>query len=194
MTGPLIGLVGRKRSGKDTAAARLIERGFVRYAFADPLRALMLELNPCLPPVSYPGDLAPLQPVRLATYVEALGWERAKENPEVRRLLQAHGDAARRLIGEGVWREPVMRRIGWEPAPVVVTDVRYPDEAEAIREIGGILVRIVRPGRDDGDRHPSEIGLDEWPCDVDIVNAGTVADLHTAIDDMLSSWFPDHTL
>lgn len=42
-----IGIVGRKRSGKDTAAAALVEKlGYVRHGFADPLKDAALALNP----------------------------------------------------------------------------------------------------------------------------------------------------
>ena len=81
MTRPLIGLVGKKRAGKDTVAATLVEGfGFVRYAFADPLKAASLAADPLVP--IWGGHH------RLSVVVRVLGWERAKENPEVRRFLQ----------------------------------------------------------------------------------------------------------
>ncbi len=47
MASHLIGISGRKRSGKDTLASRLIsEHGFTRVAFADPLKATMPALGP----------------------------------------------------------------------------------------------------------------------------------------------------
>ena len=182
---PLVGLVGRKRVGKDTVAGRLVHgHRFVRVAFADPLRAALLDLDPILPPTSYPGNLASIQPIRLRRYVEALGWEQAKAHPEVRALLQRLGVAMREHADPEVWIKRAMAGAScWEHRPVVITDVRFENETEAILDAGGALVRVTRPGRpDDGDEHVSETELDDWPCDFEVVNGGTLAELYEAVD------------
>ena len=47
MATAILGLVGRKQSGKDTFAQRLVEEhGYTRLAFADPLKAVALAANP----------------------------------------------------------------------------------------------------------------------------------------------------
>lgn len=173
----LIGLVGKKRAGKDSFASRLTSaHGFVRYAFADPLKALMLDLDPFI-------DAEHIRPgVRLSEVVGEIGWEQAKEIPEVRRLLQAHGDAARRHIGEDVWLSATMEAVLREPRPVVVTDVRYPNEASAIEAQGGTLVRIVRPGRQDNDNHITETALDGWRTAFVVLNSGTLDELYRHAD------------
>jgi hypothetical protein len=48
--------------------------------------------------------------------------------------------------------------------------MRFPNEAEAIRDAGGVLVRITRPGVASPVRHASEGGLDGWRFDLDLVN------------------------
>lgn len=188
---PLVGLVGRKRAGKDTVAGRLIHaHGFVRVAFADPIRAVLLDLDPILPPTSYPGHLASIQPIRLRRYVEALGWEKAKEHPEVRRLLQTLGtEGLRTHVDPDIWLRAGMARAScWEHRPVVITDVRFENEAEAILRVGGALVRVTRPGRpSDGDEHVSETELDDWPCDAEVVNSGTLGELFEAVDKVVST-------
>src|SRR5690606_2925967 len=80
-----------------------------------------------------------LMPLRLTQVVGNLGWERAKDVPEVRRTLQRLGVAIREL-DTGFWLHAAARTI--EAAlgggrPVVVTDVRFPNEAEYIRRKGG---------------------------------------------------------
>lgn len=44
----------------------------------------------------------------------------------------------------------------------IITDVRFPSEADAIREHGGVLIRV---NRNTGyiDNHPSETSLDNYP-------------------------------
>lgn len=175
MTRPLIGLIGKKRAGKDSVAATLVgEFGFVRYAFADPLKATMLALDPYL--AEWEGH-----PVRLSTLIEEHGWERVKdEYPEARRLLQAHGVAIRDHVDVDVWLRATMRRVEAETRPVVVTDVRFPNEADAIEAAGGVLVRIHRAAVTSSDTHPSETALDGRRCTFHIDNGGSLADLRAA--------------
>lgn len=176
----LIGLMGKKRSGKDTFAGALTrEHGFTRYAFADPLKAALLELNPVLE-----GDPADSPCVRLADWVNCYGWEIAKDtHPEVRRLLQAMGHGIREHVDLDVWVRATTTKVWNAPGDSVVTDVRYLNEAETVRniDVGGVLVRIVRPSSgDSGDTHPSENVLDTYPADYTIYNDGSVEDLERA--------------
>lgn len=43
----------------------------------------------------------------------------------------------------------------------IITDVRFPNEAQAIKDRGGVLIRVNRPGIPVGE-HPSEIALDDY--------------------------------
>jgi len=52
----------------------------------------------------------------------------------------------------------------------VITDTRFPNEAQAIKDKGGIVIRVDRPGVSPINDHPSEIGLDSWKFDYKIVN------------------------
>lgn len=181
---PLLGLVGRARSGKDTVASFLIaEAAFTRYAFADPLKAAALALDPLVGSPALPGDLAPLRGVRLSTAIDAIGWERAKDTiPEVRRTLQRLGSAMRDEVDEQTWTratlDRVVEHVSSDAGPVVVTDVRYPNEADAIRLLGGRVVRVLRPSHHlpATGLHVSETALDDYEADAVIVND---ADLDT---------------
>lgn len=194
MTPPLIGLTGRKRSGKDTFAARLIERhGYERVSFADPLKAAALALDPLIDGFStfrvttadgY-GTFDPLNR-RLSEVVAEEGWEAAKERPEVRRTLQRLGVAIRDHVDRNAWLNAAADTIAghriFDGTPVVVTDVRFPNEAEWIRSAGGSLVRIVRPGLDTSDEHVSETALDTWPTDYTVDNGRELVDLYHLAD------------
>lgn len=177
MTSPIIALSGYARSGKDTAAAVLLERGWTRVSFADKLRDFLLAVNP---PIVHLG-----REYQLARLVDAYGWEHVKDSYEqVRPLLQRTGtDAGRAILGQNVWVDAIM---GDLPAgPVVFTDCRFPNEAAAAREHGGIVVRIDRPGTgpavaSDGTVHVSETSLDDYEFDYRITNGGSLADLHGA--------------
>lgn len=55
---------------------------------------------------------------------------------------------------------------------IFVTDVRFPNEAEAIKSIGGHVVKIRREGFDKkgADLHPSERFINDMPCDLEVFN------------------------
>lgn len=172
---PLIGLAGAARSGKDTAASFLVGLGWQRKAFADPVREMLYRLNPVLiDPLSEAGTTT------VAYEVDNHGWEYTKsEFPEVRGYLQRCGtEAGRQVIGEDVWVDALFRgHRAW--GPTVITDVRFPNEAQAIKERGGFVVQVVRPDQpliDDAD-HVSERALDGWAFDETVLNDGTKGQL-----------------
>lgn len=176
-----IALIGRARSGKDTVAARLVTKGFTRVAFADPLKAAALNINPYVP-TTYGVT------VRLQSLIADVGWEYAKDNyPEVRRLLQYTGQTVRD-IDRGFWVRAALATIADIWSPVVVSDVRYPNEADALRSAGFRLVRIIRttagPLPGGASRHSSETALDRYryPADDVIRNNGTLEDLYAQVD------------
>lgn len=199
MAPALIGMIGRRRSGKDTFAKTLVEElDFRRVAFADPLRDAALALDPIVGPTSLPGDLVPSYH-RLSEVIDTLGWEVAKDfAPEVRRILQALGTDAIRKLDDEFWVRIAMERVGdlqtgmthsgwsgrvvrsFDGHSVVVTDCRFPNEAEAIRQAGGVIVRVERPGATEAaeeDLHASETALDDYPEDYVVPNTGTLEDL-----------------
>ncbi len=193
----LVGLSGYARSGKDTAAKVLTEGSWVRESFADRLRAFLLALDPIVDgEVDSYGEgccdlcysvVHEIKPTRLSEIIADIGWERAKDSyAEVRELLQRCGtDAGRKVLGSDVWVNAVFT--DWDGStPTVVTDVRFPNEAEAIVARGGVVLRVNRPGvgpREDalGQVHPSETALDDWDFDAVLVNDGTLEDLHAKV-------------
>ena len=173
---PLVGLTGKKRSGKDTFAAVLVEEfGFTRVAFADPLKDAALALNPIVDVTTIVSNgYAVPDTLRLRDAVDEFGWERAKEIPEVRRTLQEYGHGIRG-IDPDFWIRAAKTRIAAIDDPVVVTDVRYLTEADAIRELGGLIVKTIRPETEDrSDRHPSEVELESISADLDVFNIADV--------------------
>lgn len=180
-----IGLLGKAQSGKDTTAQRLADRwGFRRVAFADPLKSQALRIDPLIP--THPD----VRPVRLSRLVADVGWDYAKTRyPEVRRILQHVGQSVRD-IDPGFWVRAALNAVDANEAgnlPTVVTDVRYENEARALREYGFTLVRVTRPSAVDATvgaaaRHPSETELDNWATAFTLNNFGSVHDLYAQVD------------
>lgn len=184
MTTPrLIGLTAYAQSGKDAAASALVEDGWQRRAFADTLRDFAYILNPLIEkPASRGHGIHGQRHARLAALVDEFGWDHAKTAfPEVRAFLQRLGtDAGRRVLGDNVWVDRTLREIGRHQA-VVVTDCRFPNEADAIRALGGVIVRVVRPGVSPVNGHTSETAMDAYVPDFTIQNDGTLDELHEEI-------------
>ncbi len=95
----------------------------------------------------------------------------------VRDFLQKLGtDAIRDSLHENTWVNATMIDYTTE-ANWIITDTRFPNEAEAIKKAGGIVVRINRPGVQPINPHPSETSLDDWNFDAVINNDGDVSDI-----------------
>jgi hypothetical protein len=124
---------------------------------------------------------------RLQDIVSAVGWETAKDEfDEVRRLLQHMGQTVREY-DEDFWLNILLRKAAGAAKlnmPVVVTDVRYRNEALALRAAGFKLVRITRPGAGSGGvsaLHASETALDDFRTDLTITNGGSLKTLNAMI-------------
>lgn len=59
----------------------------------------------------------------------------------------------------------------------IITDCRFPNEAQDITDKGGFILKVTRPGEDLTATHASETALDNWSFDEIIVNDGTLDDL-----------------
>lgn len=66
----------------------------------------------------------------------------------------------------------------------IITDTRFPNEANAIRERGGLVIRVNRPGTQTGD-HPSETALDMYTFDEVIMNDGNLEQLEEEVSQIL---------
>lgn len=186
----LIGLMGVAGSGKDTVAKYLADYGYRRLAFADAVKEMALAIDPI---IGCSGTTS--QPRRLKRLVDAQGWDYAKTDPEVRRLLQRIGtEAVRDIVGYDTWVNIIDRKVreAWShnllkrpqdgPPRFALTDCRFPNEAEWITSMGGVVWRITRPHETIADpTHPSESLLQSITPDVTIHNTGTLEDLQNAV-------------
>lgn len=183
----IIGLSGYAGSGKDTVGRHLVdEHGFFRIAFADALRNVAYELNPIIAGGMYENDV---KLVYLREVVDTMGWDEAKAYyPEVRKALQVLGVSIREYNPK-FWIHiaaekmlDVIKRGG----DVVITDVRFPNEAELIETIGGEVWRIERPDVEQVNEHISESAMDDWSFKHTLKNDSDIFDLHSLINYYLS--------
>lgn len=181
----LIGLTGKAGAGKDAAADRLCaEFGFVRAAFAAPIKAMGEAL------LEYAGlDHAWMYERRL----------KERTIPELmaspRHMLQTLGtEWGRQCMGAGFWVRLLEQHLGLgvDLSPVhdriVVTDVRFANEAAWVRAHGGTVVRIVRDQAAAVRAHASEAQMDSIEPDTTIFNGGAMLDgLHELVDGLAAT-------
>jgi len=162
----IIGLSGYAQSGKDTVAELLcLNYGYTRMSFAQPMRDAIYTLNPMVEG----GN-------RVADLVDEYGWDVAKANPEVRRLLQVFGtEVGRKQFGENFWVQQAFDKI--EGNKIVFSDVRFPNEAREIQQYGGQVWRINRHNHTPVNTHKSEHAMDNFMFKHVIYNDGTLDDL-----------------
>ena len=133
----LIGLCGRAQSGKDTLA-KLLEQdsGWMHFAFADALKGVCMD---------YLG----------LSYDDVYTQEGKKKFNDFwgmtnREILQRVGtEAMRDGFDKDVWvkiAELKARSLLEKGERVILTDCRFPNEAEMICRLGGIVVEMERPG------------------------------------------------
>lgn len=115
----------------------------------------------------------------------------------IRDLLQKIGtDAMRDGLHTNVWVNAFMSEYncvpadrapnGWDCPNWVATDTRFPNEAKAVKDKGGIMIRVNRPGIGPANDHISEVSLDDWKYDYVIDNNGTISDLAEKIKYILN--------
>ena len=67
----------------------------------------------------------------------------------------------------------------------IITDTRFPNEAQAIKDVGGLVIRVDRPGVKPINNHPSEVGLDSWDFDYKIANVSDLKALTGTVETIL---------
>jgi hypothetical protein len=181
----IIGLCGKATVGKDTVADYLVrEHGFEKAAFAAPLKDVAAQL--------FGWPRAALDDAEAKQRVDAF-WGLSP-----RTALQRLGtDCIREQFGADFWIKTLERRYlqrgeaDSSPLRLVVADVRFPNEADAIKRWGGALWRLEGPsrGRDgallsgDNAAHASETALDHFAgWDSVLQNVGTLEMLHAEIE------------
>ena len=177
MSKKLIGLAGKAGAGKDTVADYLWEKeGAIKIAFADALRSAATSIFGLGPVNFLDRDLKE---------EEVKYWGMTP-----RRMLQLLGtEATKPVFGDDIWlkRWFLSYSAVRDTDHVVVPDVRFDVEAEAIRHLGGTIVHIVRPGAGlsgAASGHSSEAGIELRNGDMYLSNRGSVEDLRHKVDEL----------
>lgn len=172
---PIIGLSGKKRSGKDSVAKYLTEiftpHKCVSIAFADSLKEEVAKA--CGVTVDF-----------------------LEINKDIfRPILQWWGTEFRReLTSRTYWIEKVLRKLAdiqdYHNTTAIIPDLRYKNEMECLEELGAILIRIERPNYTDTkhSQHASETELDGTKFDLTVVNDGTLEQLRDKVRNLCQTY------
>lgn len=166
----IIGLVGYAGVGKDTAAQILVEDYYyTRIGFADPLKEILT----------------------------TIGWDGDKSNKpscsccgmlQGRALLQTAGtEGVRKVLGSSIWTDYLKSVVSESQDKFVVSDVRFNDEALALKELGALLVRVTRKSQHPALGHSSETDLDRISVDLSVPNDGSVEELRQNLQHALDN-------
>lgn len=171
----VIGLAGRAGSGKSTVAGMI--PGAVVLQLADPLYAALSSM------LGVPESLL-RSPAHKERELPGLG-----KSP--RQMLQTLGtEWGRELVGPSIWIGALERRISvlreQGVGIVAVADVRFENEANAIRQMtGGEIWRVHRLGQATASAHSSEAGVNLLPGEKEIQNYGNLDALRARVHDAL---------
>jgi hypothetical protein len=169
----LIGIAGKAGSGKDTVADYLKKHhNFESVAYADPIRAGMRAIFG-LRDVHFQH---PCKEIVIAEYGKS-----------PRQMMQTLGtDWARNLVNNDLWLILAGKRISAlheQHINVVVTDVRFENEANYIRKQGGEVWHISRSAAGTPHTHASEAGIAfNGVSDSALDNNGTLLELYTQVE------------
>ena len=190
----IIAVVGKHGSGKDTFADILsTERGYFKFKLATPIKTTVAHLMAAL--IGAPST---------ATKYEAFMEDRWRKEMDfipfscdvtLRRCMQLFGtEFGRDILGKDIWVKSLLHRINKTLCDyVVISDVRYVNEAEALSNAGAYIIRIVRdvPKLDgEANEHASETDVDNIIADHTILNNGSLDDLRKealTISDIIDS-------
>lgn len=178
MTSKIIGLTGRKRAGKDSAAQiinQITNYESFNLSFAGPLKKAVSEVF---------GIQITDQNKEIALPL----W-----NATPRQLLQNVGDQLKTLYQDIFIRsmESRIHNINQFPSPkdnlIIITDVRFNNEAEYVLSKGGVIIEINADQRlgKRNDNHCSEDGIDQKYVDYVIYNNDDTKEFKQEIERLL---------
>lgn len=166
----IVALTGLAGSGKSTAASLLTSQyGFKLEKFAGPLKDMLRAIGLTEEEIegrlkNEPCDLLLGQTPRHAMQTLGTEWGRDKIHPDFWVNIWMGRAADHRLC--------------------VVDDCRFPNEAAAVKTLGGRIIRLDRKFQSLGEivaSHASEANFASLPYDFQINNDGSIADLNKAV-------------
>ena len=167
----VIGISGKIRSGKSRVAKTIIDileengKCGVVKSFAQPLYEIISEM--------YDNDIDTIKKDKqdkIPVYINTRQTQSGYKMSNYREILQIIGTGARNHGDEDIWvnalfgcnNEKVLNHMGNNKDSFwVIEDLRFPNEAQRIRECNGLLIRVERE-QHQPNAHIIENSLNDW--------------------------------
>jgi hypothetical protein len=167
----LIGITGKSGVGKDMLADYLVnQHRYNKYSFAAPIKRMVNAL------LQEDGDAWESREWKEAI-LKDIGYS-------PRQLAQTLGTEWGRARDKDFWII-FAERVVSEQRLFVIPDVRFDNEADWIRDRGGLVIRLTRKGAKKVSRHSSELGIAKDLVDVSFSNDSSKEELFSKVMEWL---------
>jgi hypothetical protein len=167
----VIGIAGKKFSGKDTLGHFFVQNyGYEQIAYADPLKEIgsIFGFTDEQLYGSKKEELDEFWQVTPRKFLQFVGTDMFRDN----------SNKISPNMGINTWTNIVKKRIQENPDKCfVITDVRFPNEADLVKQLGGIIIKLKR-NTDHNDDHASESLIELLPSDFEFENNGSKGELY----------------
>lgn len=179
----IIGLIGRKRVGKDTIADYLVKNyKFVKYGFGEPLKEVcktMFDLSPAQLETDLKDEIDERWNIRPRDMFQILGTDFAREMIH-QKLPQLKVEEGQFWVHKfGMWYQERSN------SRIVISDIRFVNEYEYLKKLGAVFIKINR-NVDNIDTHRSEQEIDLIrEIDYTINNNSNLEELYYKINNII---------
>lgn len=193
----LIGLTGERRVGKDEVAKYFIKKyHFKNYAFANPLKKVCKELFLLNDEQLYGSkkeDIDPIWNLSPREILQKTATDVIRDNiKNIFPNISIQDGNNFWIYHFELWYQKEKNRINKNHVNVVISDVRFKNEVEAIRKYDGIIIKIKRDNLKKAykkinskiDNHISEMEQKEIIPDYIIYNNSTIFKLYNQIEEL----------
>jgi hypothetical protein len=172
----LIGITGKKFSGKDTLGNFLVQNyGYEQIAYADAMKDAVKCIFDFDDEQLYGSKKEVIDDFWGKTPRQVLQFVGTD-------LFRNHSHELMPHIGKDIWvqvvKRKIMNKLKKNPqAKIIVTDARFHNEVDVIKQLGGSIIKLKR-NTGCNDSHESEILIDSLPCDFEFDNNGSKDELY----------------
>ena len=183
MSQNLIDITGYKRSGKDTAGEYFVKQGYIKYAFAGPLKKACQEIFMFTDEQTEGNEKEKYDErwnISARKVFQIFGTEMFREKlvdffPEMINIQQNFWTYRFKI-----WYENQLKNN--KNVKIIITDVRFDNEVNIIKELGGINIKVERNNVQNKDQHKSKTSIGKIKYDYLVKNDSNIENYHRKLE------------